>query len=278
MKPYAIANMPTPILNRSDFSRVFGGHDQQILLDEIGLLRPLEMIALEGEVFKCKSEVSDTILEVKYPGYPSDSPLYIDRRFIEFTEGVPEVTKKEPVIDKEILKSFESMLDLPYIWGGNVSSGIEEMKKLYPIPEEGKLSKLEQANWTFSGVDCSGMLYEATNGACPRNSSWMQEMGEPLNIEGKSASEVLKMLKPLDAIIWHTHVLFVLDDTYTIESRACRGCVFKTKIQDRLQQIEEIENKTPMNTSKRNDFLEKGYLIRRWYPTYHLHGAFFQKH
>ena len=51
---YAIAKVPTPILNKADFSSVF--HPQGIELDHLGLLKALEMIAFPNTLFQvvCK--------------------------------------------------------------------------------------------------------------------------------------------------------------------------------------------------------------------------------
>ena len=51
---YAIATLPTPVLDTADFKSVFGGGQSgsQLHQDESGLIREVEFIALPGTVFK----------------------------------------------------------------------------------------------------------------------------------------------------------------------------------------------------------------------------------
>lgn len=269
MQLFAIAKYPTPILNRPDFSYVFGECPQGILLEkELNLLKSLEMIAFPGEVFTVihKHPLIPYIYEVKMASYPVKQPIYVDERFLEFYDKEPfPPLVTAPSLD-EILTKMESFVGLPYIWGGNYSQGIEKMMNLYPPKKD--LSVLESANWIFKGVDCSGMLYEATRGFTPRNSSWLACYGEGLSVKGLKNEEIKKLLKPLDMILWEGHVLFILDDHYTIESRAHIGCVFITKIAQRLEQIRIEEKKYPMNNSQDNNYKENGFIIRRWHSGY----------
>lgn len=267
MTIFALAKYPTPILNCPDFSYVFGGAPQGIFLDERGLLRSLEMIAFSGELFIIvkKHPLFPHIYEVKLSSYPSDKPLYVDERFLKFyNKKPPERILELPSINT-ILANMESLIGLPYIWGGNYSLGVDTIFDLYPPQKNKKLSLLEEANWKLKGVDCSGMLYEATQGFTPRNSSWLAMYGEGVAIQNLKLEEIEQLLKPLDMIIWPGHVLFVLDDRYTIESRAHIGHVFVTKISERLKQIVKEENRIPMNGVDAIDYKEKGFIIRRWY-------------
>jgi hypothetical protein len=270
MKEYAIAKFPTPLLNRADFSYVFGGASQGVLLDKKGLLNSLEMIAFPGQIFTVvqKPSAFPYICEVKLTSYPVENPIYADERFLEYgkKEFFSSETSKMPSME-EILASLKGMLGLPYIWGGNYSQGIEWMLDLYPPQQSHPLSAVHYHNWVFKGVDCSGMLYEATQGLTPRNTSWLASYGEAILIEGLTEEKILSLLKPLDMIVWHGHVLYVLDDHYTIESRAQRGCVFKTPIAERLMQIRVEEKKEPMNTPKNLFYKEKGFVVRRWHPS-----------
>lgn len=40
-----------------------------------------------------------------------------------------------------------------------------------------------------------------------------------MQIEGKTLEQIIKTLKPLDLIAWAGHVVIVLDQEHTIESR-----------------------------------------------------------
>lgn len=266
----ALAKYPTPILNRPDFFYVFGGCSQGIFLDRAGLLKPLEMIAFPGEIFTIiqKHPVFPYICEVAVDSYPIEKPLYVDERFLQFYDKKPLISELEPPLMNKILSKMEALIGKPYVWGGNYSQGIENMLTLYPPKEKTKLTLLQEHNWMFKGVDCSGMLYEATQGFTPRNTSWLASYGEGLIIEGLSNEIIESMLKPLDMIIWHGHVVFVLNDKYMIESRAHVGHVFVTKISERLKQIKIEEEKSPMNSTQAVNYKKNGFVIRRWYPEF----------
>ncbi|HPE85225.1 MAG TPA: hypothetical protein PLO43_03500, partial [Chlamydiales bacterium] len=81
---------------------------------------------------------------------------------------------------------------------------------------------------TFAGVDCSGLLYEASYGLTPRNTSELISFGEERSLEN---------LQPLDLLVWKGHVVIVLDPYHTIESRLGKGVVI-TPLADRLSEIE----------------------------------------
>ena len=224
------------------------------------------MIALPGEAFTVIQKHSSYIYEVTTAAYPVKNPLYVDGRFLQLYDKKPLAPSHRLLLMNEILSKMESLIGLPYIWGGNYSQGIDLMRTLYPLQKNKTLTPIQESNWVFKGVDCSGMLYEATQGYAPRNSSWLTSYGEGLAIEGLSNEAIKQLLKPLDMIIWHGHVLFVLDKEYTIESRSHRGCVFITKISERLEQIKAEEKKLPMNSSKTLNYRENGFVIRRWHP------------
>ncbi len=212
------ANKPSPLLNNYDFKSVF---NDNMPLDDQNLLRALELIALPGSVLHLKGKRGH-IYEVSMPGYPKDK-LYVDHRFVSEKCQFP-----KPVMPKKevILKRMLRLLGKPYIWGGNYSRGIPEMLIYYP-PQK-PLSKLHRSIWTFSGVDCSGLLYEASNGLTPRNSSQLISFGEERKLEE---------LQPLDLLVWDGHVVMALDRERTIESRLGKGVVIE-KQKSRIQEIE----------------------------------------
>lgn len=242
---FAKALFPTPILNTKKFSEVFGGYPQQIFLDELGLLRPLEMIALENEVFMILNEHMDNeskIFEIKLSSYISSKPLFIDSRFVLISKDQFEKRKQVVPSADQILKEMEQMIGIDYVWGGNFSRGIEMMKEFYPPKRT--LTHLEEVNWIMKGVDCSGLLYEASNGSLPRNTTDLLKIGSVIDIDNKSLSQIAKLLKPLDLIVWKGHVVIVFNENLTIESRAHRGGVFFTNLDQRLDQILKEENKS----------------------------------
>lgn len=125
-----------------------------------------------------------------------------------------------------ILSKLKKALGQPYIWGGNWGRGILEIKDLY----KSEISRPLENSWTLSGVDCSGLLYEATNGFIPRNTSDLMHFGDKISS--------LENIKPLDIIIWPGHVIILLEPNLVIESLLGKG-VIETPLHDRLQQIAE---------------------------------------
>jgi hypothetical protein len=75
-----------------------------------------------------------------------------------------------------------------------------------------------QKDWQLTGVDCSGLIYWASNGVTSRNTSWLVQDDTRLSIVGKSLEQITGMLEPLDIIVWKGHMMVVLDDEHTIES------------------------------------------------------------
>lgn len=224
------ANKASPLFNKSNIKNNFN-------LDKDGLLRACELIALPGTELAVLDQ-KDNICTVLLPSY-SNQPLYTDIRLL--TEQKPGNPVEMPPSDI-ILKRLESALGKPYIWGGNFQHGIPEMLTLYP-PDR-PLSEVEKSAFTFSGVDCSGLLYEACNGLTPRNTSRLIDFGQAVDREA---------LKPLDLIVWKGHVVIVFDEKYTIESRLGHGVIL-TPI---LKRFAEIDN------DLRNNGL-KSFSIRRF--------------
>lgn len=220
---YFINEKATPILNTPQFTKVFG---KALPFDDKGLVRAVEMIALPGTVFKLIEEKDEHILKVTTEDYPYPTPLYIDERSGAFHLQASPRKKVLPPVE-EIIHNMKKSVGLPYVWGGNYCMGISEWKELYP-PQR-KLSTLEETHWTFHGVDCSGLLYEATNGFTPRNTSGLMTFGKEV---------LMKAVQPLDLILYPGHVIIALDDREVIESKDSYGGVRVSPIDKRLAEIE----------------------------------------
>lgn len=259
---YALCQKPAPVLNSPDFADVFGGKNGYTLkLDEQGLIREIEFIALPGTVFELLGEYdygSHKIFHAKCSEYDFETQLYIDSRFFEVTSVKPEQRKIIlPSIDS-IYKYLDEALGSPYCWGGNYKDGIQELFNLYP---PSKIIKEELKNkWTLKGVDCSGLMYEATNGYTPRNTSKLVHFGESVNIENFSADEIVKKLKPLDMIVWNGHVIYVYDDNFSIQSGLSKGGVVKLNLLETIKEV--MESRIPVNGY---DFKKDCFVIRRWF-------------
>ena len=218
---YFFVEKPTPILNTPNFQEVFG---KTLPLDEQNILREMEMVALPGMEWEVIQTQGEFILEVSSDHYPSKCPIYLDRRFGVIQDTKSCSTKKQIPSADIILERMKNALGLPYVWGGNFYKGIPEWKTFYPPPSN--LSPIEEAYWSFRGVDCSGLLYEATEGTVPRNTGELIEMGKEVTIGS---------LRPLDLIFTPGHVCIVLNEDEIIESKLEFGGVVVTPIQKRLK-------------------------------------------
>lgn len=224
---------PSPVLNTPNFGRVFDRTSGKVLTDEKGHIRALEWIALEGELFYVQKQMSEFIFEVFHKDYPV-LPIYIDIRF--FRKGIKRKSV-EKVIDPE--KTIEKMLALQgskYLWGGNWSSGTNEMIYLYLNSSTSSIS--DRDLWQLKGVDCSGLLYETTNGKTPRNTSQLIHFGVEIANQDHSLRYLQKNLKPLDMIIYPGHVIFLIDKNHCIESCESKGVV-KTDLQEVIDLLKQ---------------------------------------
>lgn len=239
----ATARLPTPIFNTPQIPFL----SLPLKKDAQNLIREIETIALPKTKFKCLRQVSEFIYEVEAKEYPSSTPLYADVRFLEpATLQTPERQKILPS-RQQILDWLKSCVGIRYFWGGNWRQGIPEMLDIYPQLREALSQDREDA--ICLGVDCSGLLYEATNGSIPRNTSQLISYGRPL-----SNSEIQTDPQPLDLIVWKGHILIVLSSELLIESRGGKGVIispFKERFAEAVQ-LTHQENKT--------------LHFRRWHP------------
>jgi hypothetical protein len=269
---YGVARTAAPVLNMSAFSSVFGGRDGVTLkTDRCGQVRELEFIALPGTSFEILGEVRDgatTVFRVKTEEYPMppETRLYVDSRFIE-----PRVEKPGPRTRMlpqaaEILTALKASIGSPYVWGGNVLGGVPELRELFyggsvPAPLRGRLA--------LAGLDCSGLLYQATGGWTPRNTSQLVSFGQGMTIAGKSADEIAGTLEPLDLIVWNGHVVIVIDRDTAIESRLeCgktgNGGVVTTPLRQRLGEI--MRSRQPVDRWPTVGKQRGIFAVRRWLP------------
>jgi len=212
-------NQLAPFLNTPNFSKVFGGDDgNQLPLNDYGHPHNYEFVAFPEMFFQITKQVSEHIVEVYWPEY-SQKPIYTDIRFGRIVNKKPTPRSEElPSVDT-ILRRMESRIGSPYVWGGNSCDGIEALLKWYPPRES--IDERTKTLWSFKGTDCSGLLFEATEGKTPRNTSHLLLYGQRLEIDLNSAQAT--NLQPLDMILYPGHVLFVKDPETIIESKAPIG-------------------------------------------------------
>jgi hypothetical protein len=272
--PYALAVLPTPVLNTPDFAGVFGGPDGQTLRrDSCGLIRALEFVALPGTPFRIEETIGSprgTVYRVTtddYP-YPAETGYFIDSRFVTTTAGPPPPRPRRLPPLKTVIAGLLAAQGSRYVWGGNLRGGIPELLSFFPPHQPQRLSPRERDLWQLRGVDCSGLLYEATGGFTPRNTSALVAFGDAVPIAGLAAEEIVRRMEPLDLIAWQGHVMIVLDRQRVIESRldstGKRDGVRVTPLLAALTRI--MKGKTPVDDYQSAAARGvKGFVVRRWY-------------
>jgi hypothetical protein len=256
---YVVATAPTPVLNTPDFHKYFSG---KIALDPCKGVRPIEFIALPGTLFTIKGEQVDhgvTIYRVTsndYP-YPSKSGYFIDSRFVERASGMPTERPRLLPPRGEVLRRLEAALGKPYVWGGNVKEGVPLLRELYPQADP------------LAGVDCSGLLYEATHGFTLRNTSALTSFGTAVPVAGLSAQLIAQKLQPLDLLVYKGHVMIVLDHDSIIQSTmGCGGEEFSgvhiDPLTETLRQL--MKHRHPVDQFPAGVAGKKAFVVRRWYP------------
>jgi len=262
---YAVARIAAPVLNTPSFSAVFGGRDGKTLkTDRCGQVRELEFIALPGTSFKLLGKSND-VYRVETTDYPTpaNGKLYVDSRFIELRDSQPpERTRKLPERQK-VISDLRGAIGSPYVWGGNVQQGVGELSEIFyqGTRAPGKPELL-------AGLDCSGLLYQATQGWTPRNTSQLISFGTGLTIAHKTVGEISRLLEPLDLIVWNGHVIIVLDKGTAIESRLeCgkpgHGGVVTTELEQRLTEI--MRTRRPMDSWPKEGKQRDIFVVRRWF-------------
>lgn len=257
---YAVASAPAPVFSSSDVGTLSGRHVQ---LDSCGQPRELQFIALPGTVFTITEEIikqGEKVFKVTTGEYPYRSPkgYYVHEKHVRTTDiKPPERVKILPAVS-DIIERLTSAAGTPYLWGSNLREG---------LPSFSNLSS--QGPGSLIGIDCSGLLYEATNGYTSRNTSALISYGEAVPVAGKSPDEIVKKLRPLDLIVWRGHVLIVLDGSRIIESGLrCgapgNGGVKTSPLRERIRYI--MKNKKPSNSISG----DRTFVVRRWLTPPHV--------
>ena len=272
---YAVAVLPTPVLNTPDIAGVFGGTDGKSLrVDACGQIRALEFVALPGTPFRIEETIrrgNSIVYRVTtddYP-YPARTGYFVDGRFAKTVETAPPARTRDlpplPAIVNRLLAAQGSA----YVWGGNLRSGVPEMLSFFPPKKDPPIDQKTGERWQLRGVDCSGLLYEATGGYTPRNTAALVGFGAPIPIAGSSATDIIRRMEPLDLIVWQGHVLIVLDRERVIESRLdCTGRHDGVRVRPLLAALNDImKTRAPVDDFGETAALgTKGFVVRRWYP------------
>jgi cell wall-associated NlpC family hydrolase len=246
---FAVAGKPTPVFNTAQ-SALPQAKQQK---DRCGQLRQLEFIALPGTVFEVVAAPADIsgVLKVRTNDYqaPPGTRLYATADLLTLQSTAP--PKRIPQLPEptRIMQQLRSAVGLPYVWGGNLRSGITQ-----------------DSLTRFAGLDCSGLLYEATDGYTPRNTEQLVDFGSAVSIEDKTIPELMQLLRPLDLIVWKGHVIIVLDQKTTVESILnCSGGkdgVVTTPLEKRLKQV--LKQRRPANSWPSGAGKSAHFVVRRW--------------
>ncbi|HBA73153.1 MAG: hypothetical protein A2X82_14020 [Geobacteraceae bacterium GWC2_55_20] len=267
---FGVASQNTPVLNSADFAGVFGGKDGRVLKsDRCGQVRELEFIALPGTVFKVLEEQrrgSTTICRVETDEYqpPPGVRLYVECGALKRGSVVPPPRVKTLPSREQVAAALKDSLGSSYVWGGNARDGVPELAKWF----QGILGQGDAARLTLAGLDCSGLLYQATGGWTPRNTSQLVAYGNPVSVAGRQAAQIMPLLEPLDLIVWNGHVVIVLDRETAIESRlecgkAGNGGVVLTPLERRLREI--MRSRRPVDAWPAGSKSKDIFVVRRWY-------------
>lgn len=251
--PYAVADVPLPVYNSAG-AAASGSPPKP---DNCGQVRELEFIALPGTPFRiirATGHGQQTALEVTSEAYHPAAgvrlfvhPTGLTRR----TTPVPLRTTSAPR-PHELLHNLRSAAGLPYVWGGNLRQGI-------------KIG----ASRAYAGLDCSGLLYEATEGFTPRNTADLVTYGRAVPAAGLRRDQLLKTLQPLDLIVWKGHVVILLDKEQAIESvlwcgRPGNGGVRITPLRQRLGEIMAL--RSGVDSWPDGGGKPRLFVVRRWLP------------
>lgn len=272
---YVAALDLTPVLNIPDVRSVFGGKDGRTLaVDDEGAVQALEFIALSGTVFIVQDELlvnGEAMYRVETAEYPyeTETGYFVPAVFVrDIPAGNPARTPRI-LLAEEILSSMTSWIGLPYVWGGNAPEGVAGLMEYFLVRPGDDEQVVDQ--WVLKGLDCSGLLYAATDGLTPRNTSALVVYGDPVEIEGLSVKQIVASVKPLDLIVWKGHVVIVLDGQNVIESRmdhepdvpGLQGGVRVRQLEERLNEI--LAERSPVNDYGQCGENNRCFVIRRWY-------------
>lgn len=272
---YAIAKYPTPVLRypmwKPSLDKSFGADPYTGLnLDDYQQIDELDFVAFSGTVFSLLAKVQTgdyTFYQIRTRefGVPATNGYYIDSRFVELQKDKP---KEKRVRLPSLSKIYQSLLSATgtlYVRWGNIPTWIPQLNEFYPSTRQ--KTELEKNKKLLKWVDCSGLLYRATNGYTPRNTSSLITFGTGLAIKGLTADQMIEKVKPLDLITWAGHVMIILNKDLVIESRRFPNDAGWTKVRP----LKEVLLETMAKRNAANEFSDpmtdgkKNFVIRHWF-------------
>lgn len=240
--------------------------DTSNLIREVIVVYPKDTVfSIIGRRMKWKN----TYYEVRtneFDGRNSDThSFYIDSRFVDVSKTKPKDRIPKLPSAEQVLLNMHNAIWSTYIWWGTYYKWVPELNNYFPSDVQLSDGQLKQK--TLRGVDCSWLLYQATDGYTPRNSHGLLTYWSAVEIEWKTIDEIAKQLRPLDLIVWAGHVIIVYDANNVIESRwypSFKGGVMMTNTKERLKEI--METRQPVNNwSESKKPNSEKFVVRRWY-------------
>jgi len=238
---YAVARQATPVYHSAAAARTVPEPDH------CGQVRELEFIALPNAPFTVVRRMQQ-VVEVTTPDYraPAAVRLYVHQSFLEFLATAPPPRTSVLPEKNAVISALRSAVGLPYVWGGNVRQGVEGR---------------------YKGLDCSGLLYEATNGFTLRNTADLVSFGAAVPVAGLTADQILSSLRPLDLLVWKGHVIIVLDRETAIESilrcgQPGQGGVVTVPLKKRL--LDVMKTRIPSDRWPEGGAKAAVFVVRRW--------------
>lgn len=280
-KWYAISTDHTPVFLTSNISKQFGWWSGPggLNLATNGQIADLDWTALPWTVFRILGTTTDDAGNMIYEVYSRESynvlpkwqSYYIDARFVTYSATKP--TERAPVsrsADEIIAKMYEAEWTIYVRWGNNYK-WFNELKDIYQ-PQWPLADRYDQ-KWRLNGVDCSGLVYEASDGILPRNTSQQITHGYSVPIKWKSVEEIKSLVQPLDLIVWKGHVIIVVDSETTIESRWDYDLsTSRPEWWTRVRPLDEVLRETMSYRVPVNDYIndtapagKEKFVIKRWF-------------
>ena len=273
---WAVASMWTPVLSTPDFRSVYGDRDgAHLKVDRVGLVRELETVAFPGTVFSVHETLvpdGETVVyrvtTDEYP-FPTKTGYFVDARCVTLRADRPPDRPRPLPSRTRIRFRLLSSLGRLYVWGGNCRDGIPQMLSWFPASIG--LDDTARKMWTIRGVDCSGLLYEATGGYTPRNASALVRFGRGIPIAGLGPEQIAARARPLDLIVWNKHVVMVLDEGHVIQSKTddlVPGAPGGVRIEPLVGYLGRLlEERTPIDDYAHPPAgCRSPFVLRRWYP------------
>ena len=216
---FSVTSKPTPVFNTKKLKQLFS---LPFSLDKFGLLAEVEVVLYPYVTVTIKGD--GDIVQVQTDDYPSSTPLFTHRHFLDQTNTLKPQKRIRPST-QAMIKSLQDMPNLPYVWGGNFPEGVKDLFELFKPKRE--MTTWEWQFYHLRGVDCSGLIYNVTHGTIPRNTGPLYKECNPIDFPSK----------PLDLIFTPGHVLIYLPQDKVIESRLYQGVTI-TNWPSRLREIE----------------------------------------